>query len=49
VAPGQWKKVAELTPEQAAIRDDKKDAPKAEAPAPDAPKPDAPKPEKKFE
>lgn len=49
VKPGQWKKVAELTPEQAAVQDDKKDAPKADAPKPDAPKPDAPKAEKKFE
>ncbi len=31
VTPGQWKKVAELTPEQAA-REDKPDAPKADAP-----------------
>jgi hypothetical protein len=48
VAPGQWKKVAELTPEQAAMQDDKKDAPKAK---PDAPKPeaDAPKAEKKID
>lgn len=38
VKPGQWKKVAELTPEQAAAQDEKKDAPKAEAPKPDAPK-----------
>jgi pilus assembly protein CpaB len=38
VKPGQWKKVAELTPEQAAMQDEKKDAPKSKPDAPDAPK-----------
>ncbi len=46
VKPGVWKKVAELTPEQAAVQDDKKDAPKAK---PDAPAPDAPKADKKVD
>lgn len=46
VKPGQWKKVAELTPEQAAIQDDKKDAPKPEAKKPEG---DAPKAEKKVD
>lgn len=46
VKPGQWKKVAELTPEQAAVQDDKKDAPKPKA---DEPKADEPKPAKKAD
>jgi len=37
VAPGKWKKIAELTPEQAAQEDTKPDAPKG---APDAKKRD---------
>ena len=37
VAPGQWKKIAELSPEQAARDDNKAEAPKA---APDAKKVD---------
>lgn len=46
VKPGQWKKVAELTPEQAAVQDDKKDAPKPDAKKPEG---DAPKAEKKVD